>query len=260
MVPVYRGGLGGWVVAVTLGLGATAVAVTPISPVVVDHGSGNSYQLLSNGDWTDSQAEAQRLGGNLATIANQEQQNFVFGEFGAYGGTQRILWIGLYDPSHDQSGGTHASNFRWVSGDPVTYTHWDVGEPNDTGGVEFWAAMYYPNYHNPGSWNDWTNRAADPIGIPFHGVVQFNPLPGDANNDGRVDFTDLLTLAQHYGATGAGWSIGDFNRDGTINFDDLVILAQRYGQSAVAVAAVPEPLIPAGVLLVLPGLLRRGHR
>jgi hypothetical protein len=53
------------------------------------------------------------------------------------------------------------------------------------------------------------------------------PQPGDANGDGRVDFADLLILAQNYGKPG-GWSAGDFNADGAVGFDDLLILAQNY--------------------------------
>lgn len=52
---------------------------------------------------------------------------------------------------------------------------------------------------------------------------------GDANLDARVDFDDLLTLAQNYNATGdPSWAIGNFNGDGTVNFDDLLALAQNY--------------------------------
>ena len=58
------------------------------------------------------------------------------------------------------------------------------------------------------------------------------PLAGDTNVDGKVDFSDLLTLAQNYGATGATWAQGDFNADGAVGFGDLLALAQNYGQSA----------------------------
>jgi len=53
----------------------------------------------------------------------------------------------------------------------------------------------------------------------------------------------VLTLAQHYGQTGAAWNTGDVNADGTVSFDDLLALAQHYGQTlAMAEAsAVPEP-------------------
>lgn len=66
-------------------------------------------------------------------------------------------------------------------------------------------------------------------------------LPGDANDDGTVNFADLLTVAQNYGAHAAVWEQGDFTGDGSVSFNDLLLLAQNYGQSAAAVSAVPEP-------------------
>jgi hypothetical protein len=151
--------------------------VTTISPIVEDPVTMHQFQLLSNADWTDSEAKARSLGGHLMTITGQEDQNFVFSVFGGYGGAQRILWTGLYDPSQDHNGGAHAANFVWASGAPITYANWDQSQPDDAGGVEFYVAMYYPNYHNPGSWNDWSNRTSDPIGIPFYGVVEYVPEP-----------------------------------------------------------------------------------
>jgi hypothetical protein len=65
-------------------------------------------------------------------------------------------------------------------------------------------------------------------------------LLGDANLDARVDFLDLVALAQNYnGGGGRVWSEGDFNYDGAVNFLDLVSVAQNYN------AALPAAL-PAG--------------
>lgn len=58
----------------------------------------------------------------------------------------------------------------------------------------------------------------------------FEPIPGDVNLDGKVDFPDLVTLARNYGSNNAAWSRGDLNGDGSVGFDDLVILARHYGQ------------------------------
>jgi hypothetical protein len=55
----------------------------------------------------------------------------------------------------------------------------------------------------------------------------FHVLAGDANRDGRVDFDDLLILAQNYGGAGS-FAEGDFDYSGAVNFDDLLLLAQRY--------------------------------
>lgn len=74
-------------------------------------------------------------------------------------------------------------------------------------------------------------------------------LSGDVNNDGQVNFNDLLTLAQNYGQTsGATWAQGDLNGDGAVNFNDLLILAQNYrpasgtATSAAAASSVTDPL------------------
>ena len=92
--------------------------------------------------------------------------------------------------------------------------------------------------------------------------------PGDANMNGMVDFSDLLSLAQHYGTTsGNSFATGDFNYDGSVNFNDLLLLAQNYGKSlnlnpppptspAFGAAAVPEPGALT-VLILAPLLLSR---
>ena len=59
---------------------------------------------------------------------------------------------------------------------------------------------------------------------------------GDANLDGKIDFSDLLILAQNFGRTDATFSEGDFDGDGTVDFADLLILAQNYGKSSAASA------------------------
>jgi len=59
-------------------------------------------------------------------------------------------------------------------------------------------------------------------------------LPGDANRDGKVDFADLVAVAQNYGTPGTPedyYGGGDFNGDDTVDFQDLIALAQHYGTS-----------------------------
>jgi len=105
-------------------------------------------------------------------------------------------------------------------------------------------------------------------GLAANSIEMKLARPGDANLDGKVDFADLVILAQNYGKTGMNWDQGDFNYDGTVNFADLVILAQNYGQSFVpaaapAVSAVPEPSgWVAGLAAAMLGLCRQrksGH-
>ena len=50
---------------------------------------------------------------------------------------------------------------------------------------------------------------------------------GDADLNRAVNFSDLLTLAQHYNQPGT-WADGNFDGDATVDFDDLLSLAQNY--------------------------------
>ena len=56
-------------------------------------------------------------------------------------------------------------------------------------------------------------------------------LPGDVNDDGMVDFNDLVVLARDFNQSGATPAQGDLTGDGMVNFDDLVVLARGFGQS-----------------------------
>ena len=75
---------------------------------------------------------------------------------------------------------------------------------------------------------------------------------GDANFDGKVEFSDFLALSENFGQPG-GWQQGDFDLDGTVDFPDFLALAANYETSAVA--AVPEPSALSLVGIACLGLL-----
>jgi hypothetical protein len=116
-------------------------------------------------------------------------------------------------------------------------------------------------------------------------VLVRSTIAGDANLSGNVDFTDLVALAQNYGAdfvanptTESWWTHGDFTYDGKVDFTDLVKLAQNYGSAlpgeaivgapigfesdlAAAFASVPEPsVVGLAAMMALGALSRRRGR
>ena len=115
-------------------------------------------------------------------------------------------------------------------------------------------------------------------------VLLRTTFAGDSNLSGKVDFTDLVALAQNYNAdfnanpsTDSWWTHGDFNYDGKVDFTDLVKLAQNYnaaiptdaipgapvgfGQDlAAAFAAVPEPSTAGLALIAACGLAAQRRR
>lgn len=76
-----------------------------------------------------------------------------------------------------------------------------------------------------------------PMLAPGNILVKFS-RSGDANLDGMVGFSDLITVARHYGQASAFWDDGDFNYDGKVGFDDLIAVARDYG-SSLATASAP---------------------
>jgi hypothetical protein len=68
-------------------------------------------------------------------------------------------------------------------------------------------------------------------------------LAGDATRDRRVDFADLLIVAQNFGEIGRTFSQGNFDYSvgGLVLFADLLILAQNYNASLIR--AEPKPSV-----------------
>lgn len=75
------------------------------------------------------------------------------------------------------------------------------------------------------------------------------PIPGDADRNGRVEFDDLLLVAQNYGQTTKTFAQGNFSDDeaGDVGFDDLLLLAQHYGQTNIATARKSTALSDVGL-------------
>ena len=110
-------------------------------------GNGHWYALYSLGGQVSYQTaidEAAHFGGSLATITSLEEQALINSSMPAtlIGGSTAI---GLFqEPGGDEPDG----GWGWVTGEPLTWTNWRSGEPNDFGGEAF--GMMYPD----GSWND----------------------------------------------------------------------------------------------------------
>lgn len=69
-------------------------------------------------------------------------------------------------------------------------------------------------------------------------------IPGDANNDGIVDGSDVTILAGNWQSENVTWWDGDFNKDGKVDGSDVTILAgnwQKGIEPSSSSVAVPEP-------------------
>lgn len=81
---------------------------------------------------------------------------------------------------------------------------------------------------------------ATPANTVDHEILRFTIagtqlLPGDIDQDGRVDGIDLLRFARRFGSRRADAlysELADFNADGIIDGQDLAILASNFGKSS----------------------------
>ncbi len=109
--------------AVPLRAGGSVLAGPTVNPA-----NGNSYYLLSPASWMDSQAEAQTLGGHLATINDAAENAWIFTNIASIAPSPGNAWIGLNDISAPDPKG--ASSFSWASGDSSAYRNWRCPNPS----------------------------------------------------------------------------------------------------------------------------------
>ncbi|MCX6874715.1 MAG: immunoglobulin domain-containing protein [Verrucomicrobia bacterium] len=153
-------------------LGGTAVQAAILQGPITNPANGHTYYLLTANSWTGAQTEAQTLGGNLVTINDAAENDWILTTCGQFFTSSFQLWIGLTDQAVE-------GQFVWTSGEPVTYTNWAPGEPNNvaSGTGEDYAHMVGTNYNGlpSGSWNDATD-AASGFGTQ-NGVVEVQTPP-----------------------------------------------------------------------------------
>lgn len=193
-----------------------------ISPQIVNPANGHRYALLERSTWLNAEQGAILQGGHLVTINDLAEQNWVFQTFGRYGGQSRLLWIGLNDFAKEGA-------YVWSSGQTASFRRWAPGEPNNAQAGEDFVAMYYPGHSSGGMWNDWGNVDSDPIGLPFHGVVEIEPLP--AWRAGDFSFVTNGLVASYEFRENANDSSGFGNHGSAQNVE---FVADRFGVAKAA--------------------------
>ena len=205
--------IGSYAAAVT---GAGSFSITPFQPLgeATDPTTGIRYVATPATTWPLAEAFAQQLGGHLVSINSQAEQDFVWQSFGNLGGVDRRIWIGFSDAASEGA-------WAWSDGSKASFTNWNAGEPNNSGGVEHYAELL----GSTGQWND-LNAAGS--GYAHIAVVELspagNPCPADLDGDGSVGSTDIAALLNGWAAAG-----GDVNADGTTDALDVAALLSAWG-------------------------------
>jgi hypothetical protein len=100
--------------------------------------TGHDYLYVDDPmSWAEAEAYAVSLGGHLVTINDAAENDWLVATLGTE------YWIGFNDIAAE-------SEWVWVSGEPVTFTNWLAGEPNDYMGEDLAMIWNKP----PIGWND----------------------------------------------------------------------------------------------------------
>lgn len=102
----------------------------------------HGYKVFDEGiSWYQAKKRCEDLGGHLVTITSKQEQAFV----------QNLLFLKGSQPSY-WSGGFFDGDWKWVTGEPFTYTNWNPGEPNHGAEDENMIMIYRASVL--GQWND----------------------------------------------------------------------------------------------------------
>ena len=244
-----------------LAIGATIVfcGAAPADALTWYSYGGHDYSLTDNaGNWLEAQAEAESYGGNLVTINDATENEWIFLTFAQ----DTVVWIGLYQPP-----GTGEPNegWEWSSGEPVTFTNWWPGQPNEHLVGDDYVLMNSDS--SDGVWftGQWGDVPLAGWPGPHYGVIEVSPEPGDLDGDDDVDAVDIGILCDNLGDpaydldgdadadeddliymveqlvewsrpggySGVGTKRGDFNLDGLVNATDLAIMKQYFGNTGI---------------------------
>lgn len=92
--------------------------------------------------WEDARVACMARGGDLAYIASSDEAAAINDAFGAHLQVPAALAFGLSEPVNE-------GEWRWASGEPLSFRSWAPGEPNDMGGED--CAQWITT---TGQWND----------------------------------------------------------------------------------------------------------
>jgi hypothetical protein len=246
------------------GVHARSIVAPPVAALTVtfsesmngvDLRAASNYQLVgagSNGVFDDGDDVLYAL--VVATLAENAgaMLSVVGGELST--GRYRLTVLGN-DSLHDLAGlSLDGDGDGTAGGDYVR--EFSVARPGDAnldGRVDRADAAIVAQHFGQladAAWTDGDFTGDGSVRLADLAIVQRNldpsvqRLPGDANEDRRVDRADVAIVAANLGrASGATWNQGDFDGNGRVSLTDLAIVQQQLGVSAPSPMAVTMPRV-----------------
>ncbi|MDE6530949.1 MAG: hypothetical protein K2K96_09285, partial [Lachnospiraceae bacterium] len=176
---------------------------------------GHMYAVYTGpATWTEAKAYCENLGGHLAVITSQEEQDFME-EYVLAADIAQRYWIGGYSESYPY-------DFEWVTGEEFDYDNWREGEPNS--GNELYIEIYgnYVDWY--GYWNNHPNECVtksficewEEEGVLENGIKVYNALT-------------WIALPEDFGAVSL-YSTQDYDGDSLLDAEEIMFGHELYGE------------------------------
>ena len=163
----HRFGLGRRLAITLLACGGIAPSqATIIGGPFVNPANGHTYYLLDPNTWQASVLEARPHACTLVQIADQAEHDWVYDTFDPLlTDPSSFLWMGLNDVVTE-------GTFVWSNGEPVTYTNWISGQPDNARGNENYGMIFGHTSGDPLVFRQWNDLANSVPGIFCYGVIE----------------------------------------------------------------------------------------
>ena len=145
-------------------------------PFVNAAGNGNTYfYSTTTSSWTNANASVNanavimQNGGHLATINSLQENNYIRSivpTSNTLNNSNDYIWFGLYQDTLSPLYAEESGGWTNVTGEPVNFTKWMKGEPNNQQGGPG-AENYVQIWYDSTSWNDKYNAFNSPHVIEF---------------------------------------------------------------------------------------------
>ena len=229
---------------------------TAVQWTAASGGNGHWYGVTvatSSVSWTTAQSISLAAGGYLACLTSATENAWVNsltvntpGAWYVHPSWTFGPWIGGYRD------GESSPNWKWVSGEPWTFTAWHLSQPD---AVSQTVVSFGPTAE---TWSD--TEITEPVrsyvteysadcnsdGIVDYGqilsgqltdtnsngipdICEIDPCPGDINLNSIVDAVDLAMVLTSWGTSGGDYPRADVNHDGIVNGPDLGALLGGWG-------------------------------
>ena len=222
---------------------------------LINPSNNHRYELITCGTWSLCRDAAIAKGGNLVTIRNQAENDWLTTTLIQQAKPDFAVWIGFTDAGHE-------GNWTWASGEVKPYSNWYPGEPNNSGNVENYAIIY-----NSGEYKDKWNDVQNDYPYVTKAVVEYpSSVPSSSTWNAVADYSLALNPngAWSYGYQSQTSSIApmlvtnvncaDIGMDcwkiSALAPDIPMVAINRSGATIVKRTVV----VPTGVLVLHPGM------